>query len=102
MKISVRPRMAKVNGVRLEYNDLVLVPETAEESEFIDLLGQPGSWVQGEIRLADGYGQHYILLHPRMMIYPGGDVQRFSDELTKPKSPSAPQLQGGAKRKKGQ
>lgn len=46
---------------------VVLICESDEESAIIDLLGDDfskddGIPVSGEIRLSDGYGEHYILL----------------------------------------
>ena len=64
MKLEARERTAWVDGLLLQYHDLLLIPESEEESRLIDLLGLPDSYVQGQIRLADGYGQHYILLQP--------------------------------------
>lgn len=68
MKIEIRKRWTVVNGLRLAHHDLVLLPESEHESQVIDLLGGPDSFIQGQIRLADGYGEHYVLLQPRLTI----------------------------------
>ena len=75
MKIEARTRWTEVNGLKLKHHDLVLLPEGEFESEFLDLLGDPGSYVQGQVRLADGYGQHYLLIQPRLTLrgHPGAN-----------------------------
>ena len=62
MRIETRRRMHE-DHMHYHY-DLVLLPESVEESKIINLLGQPDTKLTGEIRLADGYGEHYILLQP--------------------------------------
>lgn len=44
---------------------LLVIPESEDESKLIDAtLGSAiPSDVRGEVTLADGYGQHYVLLH---------------------------------------
>lgn len=53
---------------------LVLIPETLEESRLIDAcLGDKlPAIIQGMVKLADGYGQHYIALwNPLLNDMPG-------------------------------
>lgn len=71
MNIEVRVRGTNVNGLALTHHDLLFIPDSKKESALLDLLGQPGSYVQGQIRLADGYGEHYMLIQPRFTRYPG-------------------------------
>ena len=54
MKIEIRERWTNVNGLRIKHHDLLLIPEIEDESKMLDLLGNPGSYVQGQIRLSDG------------------------------------------------
>jgi hypothetical protein len=76
MKIETRKRNSG-GPLNLVHHDLCLIPEDEEESKMIDLLGQPGSVVRGEIRLSDGYGSHYMLVQPSRIILPSGDVREF-------------------------
>lgn len=41
---------------------VVLACEDEAESKIVDRIGNIGQNVRGEIRLSDGYGEHYILL----------------------------------------
>jgi hypothetical protein len=52
----------------------VVIFDTEDESKIIDSLGQPGTKFVGEVRLADGYGEHYLLLQPTHVI--GKDYER--------------------------
>jgi hypothetical protein len=72
VRIEVRERWTNVNGLRLKHHDLLFVPEIEDESRLLDLLGDPGSYVQGQIRLSDdGYGEHYMLIQPRLTLMKG-------------------------------
>jgi hypothetical protein len=85
MKIESRTRWTDKGTHRLKHYDLLFIAENEEESKALDMLGQPGSFVQGEIRLADGYGEHYLMVQPRMMLQVNQDLRLFPEVLTKPK-----------------
>ncbi len=65
MKVESRKRGNK-DGT--SYHDIVLISENEEESKILDLLGDrvdaDGIIENGEyeLRLSDGYGEHYVLL----------------------------------------
>jgi hypothetical protein len=64
MKIDVRTFKAKGGNI----NKVLFIAESEEESKIFDLLGDDFKGrdsipVLGEIRLSDGTGEHYILLH---------------------------------------
>ena len=65
MKIETRGRAIVEGENKLVHFDLVLVAENEDESQKIDCVGQPGTTGTFEIRLADGYGEHYVLLQPK-------------------------------------
>jgi hypothetical protein len=52
------------DDLQLSHNDLLIILQSEDESKIIDSFGQPGTKFVGEIRLADGYGEHYLLLQP--------------------------------------
>jgi hypothetical protein len=43
---------------------IIVVCESEDECEIVDILGKPGDAVKGEIKLSDGYGECYIRLEP--------------------------------------
>lgn len=61
MKLESR-RRTKPDGS--QHHDLICIAENETESKIVDLLGQPGTSFIGEIRLSDGYGEHYLLVQP--------------------------------------
>lgn len=45
-----------------EGEDLLLFfPEDGPESMALDMLGKPGDHIYGQLRLADGYGEYYMM-----------------------------------------
>ena len=42
--------------------DLLIIPENEQDSQLIEKLGEVGTKICGEIRLADGYCEHYVLI----------------------------------------
>lgn len=75
----IEPRQRMVDGrLRLKHHDLCLVAESEDESKILGLLGQPGTTLYGEVRLADGYGEHYLLLQPHHQVLIGGSTREFS------------------------
>lgn len=67
MKLETRRRITREGLKELVHFDLVLLPNKAE-SKLIDQLGQPGTTFTGEVRLADGYGEHYLLVQPKHIV----------------------------------
>ena len=65
----VESRLRKIGD--LVHADLVVISENEQESRIIDVMGQPGTTFTGEIRLADGYGEHYLLLQPKHIVGTG-------------------------------
>ena len=99
MKLETRLRTTTHDGIQETHHDLLFISEHELESELLDLLGQPGSHIQGEVRLADGHGDcgdhtrrlgvpwgHYLMVQPRMKVLVGGDIRLFPERLVKPKS----------------
>lgn len=78
MKVVARKR--KIG--ELYHHDLCLVAEDEQESKVLDLLGQPGTTFSGEVRLADGYGEHYLLIQPKHQIGVGGWTRDFDGAAT--------------------
>lgn len=68
MKLESRRRAVQTPHGPLFHNDLVLIADTEVESLLIDSMGQPGTTFKGEVRLADGYGEHYLLIQPLHII----------------------------------
>jgi hypothetical protein len=92
MRIESRKRILRSGGQRqLTHYDLVFISESEDESALFDLLGQPGSTITGQVRLADGYGEHYLLVQPRHTLgdgfsrdfeeHPTGEPLRALDTL---------------------
>lgn len=109
MRIETRKRSTEDDGFTLTHHDLILIPESEDESRLIDLLGQPESFVQGQIRLADGYGDHYILLQPRLTVHTPSGYREFAespgisqllDRLTETPESPRPATPGRRKTKK--
>ena len=44
------------------FYDVILATESEAESKTLDLLGPLGQILVGQVRLADEYGDHYVLL----------------------------------------
>jgi len=44
---------------------IICICENEAEAKLVDLLGKPGTNVEGKLDLADGYGQFYISLKPK-------------------------------------
>ena len=66
------------NGQEEKAKFLILVSENKEESELIDevmgnKVGKDGfiAVCVGEVRLSDGYAEHYISLEPAHQVLPG-------------------------------
>ncbi|NIP51474.1 MAG: hypothetical protein GWN94_10535 [Phycisphaerae bacterium] len=61
-------RVEDRTGVMRERDDktptIILICEDEAESRIVDLLGDPGQAVTGELRLSDGHGEFYIRLEP--------------------------------------
>ena len=66
MKLHTRKRTIETaDGRRGECHDLIVVAEDGGDSRMLDLLGAVGTKICGEIRLSDGYGEHYLLIQPK-------------------------------------
>lgn len=42
--------------------NILIVPETADDKELLDELGPLGAMLRAETRLADGYGEYYLMV----------------------------------------
>ena len=75
MRIELRRRMEpkKPGAVQLSHVDLLVILESEDESQLVDKLGQPGTTFTGEVRIADGYGEHYLLIQPTKVVYTDGE-----------------------------
>jgi hypothetical protein len=73
MKIESRPRYieGKPGDLRLLHHDLAVIAENEDDSKVLDLLGNPGSTFKGEVRLADGHAEHYLLIQPKHILGAG-------------------------------
>jgi hypothetical protein len=91
MRIELRRRIEKpilwdeeLEPLKLAHNDLLIIFEKEDESQIIDQFGQPGTKFVGEVRLADGYGEHYLMLQPTHIELGNGDSRDIpQDEATK-------------------
>ena len=81
MRIELRSRLEEVNkgDLQLSHNDLLIIMESEEESKMIDLFGQPGTTFKGEVRLADGYREHYLLIQPVHIELGHGDYRDIKE-----------------------
>lgn len=80
MRIELRRRMEPRKhpaDLPLAHNDLLVIMENEDESKVVDELGQPGTKFIGEVRLADGYGEHYLLLQPTHIELGNGDTREI-------------------------
>jgi len=75
-----REAKKKPEDLLLTHNDLVVIFETENESQLIDRFGQPGTKFVGEIRLTDGYGEHYLLLQPTHIELGNGDAREITPQ----------------------
>lgn len=72
MKIEIRKWNRGTSAKPESVKGIVIISENSVESELIDVLGnkvgKDGLIVNviGEVRLEDGYGQHYIRLEPKI------------------------------------
>lgn len=67
-------RVEDRTGVMDAGTQIVCICEGEEESQLVDLLGKPGSLIQGQLCLSDGYGEFYIRLEPRNTMESGGSI----------------------------
>ena len=58
--------------------NIICICEDEAESKIVDLLGKVGARVQGELHLADGYGEFYIRLEP----YEGPKPSEFTNRVS--------------------
>ncbi len=66
MKLETRKRTIEMaDGRRGVRHDLIVVAEDGGDSGMLDLLGGLGTKICGEIRLSDGYGEHYLLIQSK-------------------------------------
>jgi hypothetical protein len=79
MLIETRKRSSN-DPLSLAHHDLLIIAVTEADSELLDLMGQPGSTFEGEVRLADGYGEHCLLIRPLLKVLPDGCAQVFPRE----------------------
>jgi hypothetical protein len=80
MRIELRKRFEskkKESDLQLSHNDLLIIFENEEESRIIDELGQPGTTFTGEVRSSDGYGEHYLLIQPKVVVYEGDQKRKI-------------------------
>lgn len=61
-------RIEDLTGIMDAGKQIICVCESEAESKIVDLLGKLGAKVEGELCLADGYGQFYILLRPKQIL----------------------------------
>lgn len=59
MRVVNRQRISDVGD---RWADVLVIAENAGDSDILDCLGKPGQKIRGQVRLADGYGEHYLLL----------------------------------------
>lgn len=71
MRVELRRRLHSDH--QTYHHDLVCIAEGDEESRLIDTafgdkVGEDGLIAEftGQVRLADGYGEHYLLLQPKV------------------------------------
>ena len=77
MRVEVRKRSTMIEGgFTLTHHDLLVIAENQKDSAVLDLLGDVGSRFIGEVRLADGYGEHYLLIQPKVQVGNDGEVVR--------------------------
>ena len=57
-------RVEDRTGIMDAGKQIICVCEGEVENKIVDILGKPGSKVEGELCLSDGYGEFYILLKP--------------------------------------
>lgn len=82
MRLEVRRRYEEKKNeddLQLSHIYLVIIFEK-HESEIIDQFGQPGTKFVGEVRLSDGYGEHYLLIQPTHIELGHGDTRDIPQE----------------------
>jgi hypothetical protein len=72
------------DDLQLSHNDLLIILQSEDESEIIDSFGQPGTRFIGEVRLADDWGEHYLLLRPTHIELGHGDSRNVEHRELRP------------------